>query len=278
MSRGSRIIIGIVAVVVILAGGGLLWFFSQGDGTASQDISQVVSTLAPTSAPATDVPPTSAPAADAEATAVVGAGAVVEVTETVAQGAANTDAETEAVVFQIVSEESEARFYIDEVLMGNPFEVVGTTDQVGGQMRIDFANPSASQIGEIVVNVRTLATDNSNRDRAMRGMILGTDDPANEFARFLPTALTGLPENIAFGESITFTIAGDLTLKSATRPVTFDATVTPVSADRIEGIASLVIDYVADFGITIPMLPPSVASVEDVARLEIEFVAAPAAS
>jgi len=100
---------------------------------------------------------------------------------------------------------------------------------------------------------------------------------ANEFARFLPTALNGLPDTIAFGTPFDLTIDGDLTLKNTTRPVTFTATITPISAERIEGLATLIIDYAEDFGITIPMLPPIVASVEDTVRLEIEFVAAPVA-
>ena len=95
--------------------------------------------------------------------------------------------------------------------------------------------------------------------------------------RFLPTALNGLPDTIAFGTPFDLTIDGDLTLKNTTRPVTFTATITPISAERIEGLATLIIDYAEDFGITIPMLPPIVASVEDTVRLEIEFVAAPVA-
>jgi hypothetical protein len=55
-------------------------------------------------------------------------------------------------------------------------------------------------------------------------------------------------------------------------PLTFDATVTPVSDTRLEGTASATIPY-ADFGISILRLPPQVASVEDTVTLEIQFAA-----
>ena len=96
----------------------------------------------------------------------------------------------------------------------------------------------------------------------------------NEFATFTATQIDGLPQTVTpCGMSYELKITGDLTIKGTTRQVTFDATVTPVSADRIEGTASLTVPY-ADFGVDIPFLPPQVASVEDLVRLEIDFAAA----
>jgi hypothetical protein len=48
----------------------------------------------------------------------------------------------DAVVLQIVSGESEVRFVIDEVLNDAPKTVVGTTDQVAGELAIDPENVS----------------------------------------------------------------------------------------------------------------------------------------
>lgn len=277
MSRTTRIAIGIIVVVAIAAVAVFGFVFSQGSGDPSQDISQVVSTLPPTLTREA-VEPTSEPTSEAtdetsaDATAEA---ATAEATADTSAASGNTDEGGEAVVFAIVAEESEARFIIDEILVGQPKEVVGVTNQVGGQMLIDFNNPSASQIGEIVVNVRTFTTDNEMRNRSIRSMILQTNNPENEFARFQPTALNGLPESITFGTPIEFTITGNLTLKGTTNSVTFDATVTPVSTERIEGLVTLTIDYESDFGIVISQLPMQVASVEDTVRLELEFVAAP---
>src|SRR5262245_49608660 len=58
---------------------------------------------------------------------------------------ASSDPET--TTFQIVPEESEARFFINEVLRGDPITVVGKTDQVAGQIAVDRANPTNTIVG-----------------------------------------------------------------------------------------------------------------------------------
>jgi polyisoprenoid-binding protein YceI len=244
MNRTGRIVIGGVVVIVVAAAAAFLYtFFVGGSGEPSTDISQVVSTIALTAQP--DTTPEG-------------------------EGASGAESEAAAVVFNIVPEESQARFIIDEILNNNPFTVVGVTNQIGGQILVDFADPSKTQIGEIVVNVRTLATDNRNRDQAVRGFILNTSQ--YEFSRFMPTALNGLPETVTLGEPLNFTIDGDLTVINTTTPVTFEASVTPISESRLEGLATLIINY-ADLGVNIPRLPPQVASVDEEIRLELDFVA-----
>lgn len=172
-------------------------------------------------------------------------------------------------LFEIVQAESQARFFIDEVLRGNPVRVLGVTDQVAGQLAVDPANPTAAQVGKILVNARTLTTDNENRNRAIKNAILRTD--AFEFITFEPAELIGLPESAAVGQSFDFQIAGNLTIRDRTLPVTFDVTLTPVSETRLEGLARTVVRY-ADFGLVIPSVP-SVTGVDENVTLELEFVA-----
>ncbi len=174
------------------------------------------------------------------------------------------------VVFEILQSDSEARFIIDEVLNGAPKTVVGATDQVAREIAIYPDDPASSIIGPILVNARTLATDNEFRNRAIKNRILSTDD--YEFVTFTPTEIVGLPDSVSIGESFTFQIVGDLTVRNATREVTFDAAVTPISETELEGTAITFILY-ADFGLTIPEAP-AVAGVDDEVRLEIDFVAA----
>ena len=64
---------------------------------------------------------------------------------------------------------------------------------------------------------------------------------------------------------------GDLDLHGVTRSLTFDATVTLVSEERIEGYASTTILY-SDFNIVVPQ-PPPVSFIADEVVMEIEFVA-----
>lgn len=174
-------------------------------------------------------------------------------------------------LYHIASTESEARFLIDEELLGEPKTVVGRTDQVAGSMIVDFDNPANSQLGQIRVNVRTLKTDNAIRDRALRGQILEADEDKYEFAEFVPVALENLPESVTTGEAFTFQVEGMLTIHGVTRNVTFDATVMPLEDGRLDITAAATVDY-HDFDMTIPSAP-GVANVSDEVRLEIDLLA-----
>ena len=174
-------------------------------------------------------------------------------------------------LFQIVPDESEARFIIDEVLLGSPTTVVGATQQLAGEMLVDIADPSSAQLGDILVNVDTLATDNEFRNRALRGQILQSGRPEYEFAEFTGLRATGLPDHAAVGDTLAFQIEGMLRLRDVTHGVVFDATVTGASADRLEGQAQARIER-ADYGLTIPEAP-GVANVSETVLLELDFVA-----
>lgn len=189
-----------------------------------------------------------------------------------AEPAADDGASTESsapITLQIVQAESEAQFIIDEVLNNAPKTVVGTTDQVAGEIAIDPQDPAQTRIGVIQVNARTLVTDSDFRNRAIKNQILETDQ--YEFVTFTPTQIIGLPESGAVGEAYSFQIVGDLTIRDVTKSVTFDVTTTAASATRLEGTATTTINY-ADYGITIPSVR-QVASVADQVQLALNFVA-----
>jgi polyisoprenoid-binding protein YceI len=174
-------------------------------------------------------------------------------------------------LFSIEPDSSEARFIIDEMLLGEPKTVIGTTHEVAGEMLIDLGNPANSVLGVIRINVRTFETDNEFRNRALRGQILQADRPEYEFANFTPTALNALPESVVIGEAFSFQIVGSLNLHGVSREVTFDATVTPVSDTQIMGTARTVVQY-RDFGMSIPEAA-GVAGISDDVHLEIDFSA-----
>jgi polyisoprenoid-binding protein YceI len=218
---------------------------------ATTAASPIPATEAATAAPAA----TDAPAADA---ATPGRSAAVS---------------ADTIVAQIVSDESEARFIIDEVLNDAPKTVIGTTNQVAGELAVAPSDLTRSQVGIIQVNARTLTTDSEFRNRAIKNQILRTDQ--YEYITFTPKQIVGLPASAAVGQSYTFQIVGDLTIRDVTKEVTFDVTATPSSESRLEGTAQTTIRY-ADYGISIPQVR-QVASVADQVRLEIDFVAAPKA-
>lgn len=185
-----------------------------------------------------------------------------------AQSAA-TQAPEGVTVFEISQDESEARFIINEVLDGNPKTVVGVTNQVAGQIVVDANNPANVQLGQLNVNVRTLNTDNGSRNRAIQNIILETG--RYEFVTFVPTQVTGLPASASVGNTFSFQVTGDLTIRDVTQQVTFDLTVTAESDTRIFGLGTTTINR-GDFGLLIPSVP-RVASVEETLILELEFVA-----
>lgn len=176
-----------------------------------------------------------------------------------------------ATLFTIDGSSSKAKFTIDEVLFGKPNTVVGETNQVVGQILVNKQDPSKSQLGEIKIDVSTLATDNDLRNRTLRGRILETDTPANQYATFVAKSLTGLPSSITVGQKVTFKITGDLTVHQVTKSVAFDASVTVVSDQQITGTASTTVKY-SDFDISVPDVP-SVTGLGDTVKLALDFSA-----
>lgn len=247
MSRSARLIVGGIVVVLVLVLIGLVYiWFSGGSATPSTEL--VAATLERATQPPTSESPTEPP------------------DEATAESAAN-----DPIIFSIVADDSEVRFILNEVLRGSPNTVTGRTDQIAGEIGVDFANPAASQVGEIRINARTLATDNELRNRAIRGQILQSSQDQFEFISFQPTSLDGLPTSVTLGEAFTFQITGDLTIRDITNPVTFDVTVTPVSETRLEGTATATV-LREDYGLIIPNVP-GVADVDEAVKLEIDFVA-----
>lgn len=180
-------------------------------------------------------------------------------------------AEPDATRFHIVSGESEVRFLIDEVLRGADFTVIGTTSQIAGDIRVVPERPADSTVGLLRINVRTLQTDDSRRDRALRTFILRSSEDEYEFAEFETRALQGLPERITPGESYDIQLVGDLRVAGAGHELTFDATVTLESPTRLTAQARATLLY-TDLDLTIPDVP-FVSSVEEEVTLEIDLVA-----
>lgn len=192
------------------------------------------------------------------------ASGVVAVLE-VSEGGAAVEA-----LFRLASDQSTVSFTIEEVLNGMPTTVVGTTNDVAGDFVINFSDPPASQIGDIAINARTLATDNDRRDAAIGRFVLQSEVDAYEFITFKATTLSGLPETLSDGDTVTFDITGDLTVAGTTQTITFKTT-TRVDEEVVMGEATTIVQY-ADFNLSIPQVP-QVANVSDEVTLTINFAA-----
>jgi len=232
---------------------------TQAAGVATTEPAAVEPTAAP--AEATTAP---AEATTAPAEATTAPEATAETPTEVSSAPAGT-----AQVFTIDSTASQVRFQLDEELRGSPTTVVGTTDQVAGQLSVNLADLSQTQVGIIQINARTLATDNNFRNRAINNEILDTGD--FEFITFTPTAVEGLPASATVGQAISFSLVGDLTIRDVTQPATFTVEATAVSETQIVGTATAIVNR-ADFGLQIPSVP-NVANVEEEVELYIDFTA-----
>jgi polyisoprenoid-binding protein YceI len=172
-------------------------------------------------------------------------------------------------VWQISQAASEVRFVLSEDLRGQPKTVIGASDQVAGEIAVDPDDLSTAEVGVIQVNARTLTTDDEKRNRAIRNFILNTD--TYEYITFTPGEVIGLQGSVEPGQTFTFQIAGDLTIRDVTQPVVFDVTATVDDQNQMSGTAQASIQR-SDFGLTIPDVP-FVANVSEAVSLEIDFVA-----
>jgi len=174
-------------------------------------------------------------------------------------------------LFRIVSEESEVRFAVSETV---PVGIaVGRTNQVAGDIIVDFNRPSNSRIGVIRINLRTLQTDDADRDRSIRCCVLLSAQDAYEFSDFIPTAISGLPELVQIGQEVAIQVTGDLTLRGTTRTIMFDVSLTIVSVDELRGLGRTVVNR-SEFGILNDAENMfDYHGVDEAVILEFEFVA-----
>lgn len=259
----NKVFVGALGLVLIfLAAGIWLYNWVLGDTkTASEPIT------APTLA--LEIPPTSTQIAKVEAADRV------QPTPTpsaavASQAIQNTTSlqSSSPIIFEISQAESEVRFTIFEVLRGAPTDVIGKSNQVAGQIILDLTDLSQSQLGEILVNARTLATDDDRRNQAIRNRILNTDQ--YEYIRFQPTELIGLSGKAIPGQPFNFQIVGDLTVRDITKPVIFEITMTGDSFEKLSGSAKTTIQL-SDFNLVVPDVP-FVADVGEDIILEIDLV------
>lgn len=243
---------GVLAIVVVAAIGVGWFFIRSGSGEASAPV---------TAPPVTTEAPVAQESAASEATEPSEEAATQE-DPTVSEGPR---------IFAIVPGESEARFVLQEDLNGNRIDVIGHTTEVAGEISADPADLTSAAVGTVVINVRTIETGNSFRDRAIRGNILDSAQDEFEFSMFVPTEIGGLPASVEIGEMFVFTIAGDLTVRDVTSPVFFDVEASLSDANTLNGFASAGVTQ-EQFGITIDA-PAQVANISEAITLELEFVA-----
>ncbi|HSJ36417.1 MAG TPA: YceI family protein [Acidimicrobiia bacterium] len=243
-------LIGIAVVAAIGLGAFAFIWFSGGSGQPSTQLT---------------TPPLASDTTAAGAPAPISDDAVPTTPATIGSGS------SPARIF-VLGEGSQARFELDEELRGSPKHVVGTTPEVVGQVRFDPTDPAGAELSDIVINARTFQTDSSNRDRAIRSaVVLDSGSDEFELITFRPASVDGLAGPLAVGDTVTFTVTGELSLKGVAQPTTFDVEATWLDENTLEGTAEVVVDR-TDFGIGIPSVA-SVANVTEEVLIALDFVA-----
>ncbi|OGO35754.1 MAG: hypothetical protein A2W35_20600, partial [Chloroflexi bacterium RBG_16_57_11] len=258
MNRKSILTIAILGVILVAVAGAWLWNWVLGD---TEEASAPIQALPVQSGP-TQTVPAAATETQVKATQPLP-------TTPVETQAVETTSPSTARIFTISQAESKAQFTIYEELLGQPKDVVGTTDQVAGEIEVDLNDLNSAQVGVIQVNARTLVTDDNRRNQTIRNRILNTD--SFELIAFTPKEIAGLEGSASPGQTFEFQISGDLTIRDISKPVVFDVTVQVISENQLVGSATATIQR-SDYELVIPRVP-SVANVGEDIILEILFVA-----
>jgi len=121
--------------------------------------------------------------------------------------------------FVVASGESSAKYVVEETLRGLSATAVGTTTDVTGEIYLSKDGLYKDLPSKFKVDLRTLKTDESQRDNYIRQNVLRTGQ--FPFAEFVVESVSGFPAGYAEGTEISLTLNGTMTVKGQAKPVTF---------------------------------------------------------
>ncbi len=196
--------------------------------------------------------------------------------DTVAAKAPAGDGSTR--LFVIDPAASEVRYEVDEEFFGNAvtrlgkklgfFHAVGRTSAIQGQLEVAPGPPPQVVAGQFTVDISTLQSDDDRRDKKIREEFL--ESARFPLATFTVTQVEGLPAEYQEGETVSFQMTGDLTIREVTKPVTWEVQAT-LQDGVLSGEAQTLI-FMKDFGFA----PPDIAGwmkVTDGVTLVVDFTA-----
>ncbi len=101
------------------------------------------------------------------------------------------DASTEALYRITPGGGSELTYHVEESLAGRTGTATGTSSVLAGDIAVNLAEPEASRIGTIVINVEMFESDSALRDKRIRHDFL--ESTHYPFATFEATEVEGIP-------------------------------------------------------------------------------------
>lgn len=142
---------------------------------------------------------------------------------------------------------SYAGYRVDEVLRGVEVTVVGRTEQVTGELKVDGG---AVTTGTISVDMASVATNNSSRDDSFRNDTMHTSEYPN--ATFELVSPIQVPTPLAAGYKETFEVTGKLTIHGVTHEVKTKLE-TGFDGRHVQVAGSIPITF-SDYGVKAPDL------------------------
>ena len=174
--------------------------------------------------------------------------------------------------FQIAGDSSLASYTTREKFFNqpSPIFVTGMTAAITGNLNLDRTTwqPAADPPSVITVDLRTLKTDSSRRDNAIRGRFLESDK--YPLATFVLKQVAGVPQSYQEGTEVTVVLEGELTVREITKPVSWQGTAKLEGSTLTGKVGTSELKY-ADFGI--PQITIRILAVEDWFKLDMELTA-----
>ena len=147
-----------------------------------------------------------------------------------------------------------------------PSNAVGIAPGITGDLYLTKDGLAPAQKSSFTVDMLSLKSDEALRDRAMRGSLATDRFPT---AKFTIDSLTGFPANYSGGKEVEMTMAGSMTIRETTKPLTFKVFARQ-GGDFLTAIADT--DFkMSEFGITPPNA--SITRVEDGVHLQVTLIA-----
>jgi len=170
--------------------------------------------------------------------------------------------------FTIGATGNEARYRVREQLMGKdlPNDAVGATSAITGTILAYPDGRIVKDSSKIVIDVRSLKSDQSRRDGFLQRRTLETEKyPTVEL---VPTEIRGFDGKLPASGDVTFQLLGDLTVHGVTHPTVWNVKAHADGQD-IAGTATTAFTF-KDINLDQPRVPV-VLSVADTIKLEYDF-------
>ncbi len=143
----------------------------------------------------------------------------------------------------------------------------GSTSDIKGSVTLDPRQPAQVRFEGLTVNLRTLTSDESRRDNALRTRTLDTSK--YPLAEYNSVKVESAPASYQPGQEAAFKISGLMKIRDTEKPLTFDVKV-KLDGNDLTGLATTEFKM-TDFNIQPPSL--TILKAEEGVQLDVEFTA-----